>query len=132
VSLDNLGDGPLDPFLDDPDDPASLLDGGDIHEAPMPLSEDERHDVMADLAELAEFRTALAPQGVDGIIVDCGDCGEQHYFGWDLMAANLRALLGEGRTHVHEPAFSPDPDAYVSWDYARGYTDAVHTLSKRR
>ena len=135
VSLDNLGDGPLDPFLDDPDDPASLLDDvddqGDL-DALLPLSEDERHDVMADLAELAEFRTTLGPQGVDGIIVDCGDCGEQHYFGWDLMAANLRALLGEGRTHVHEPAFSPDPDAYVSWDYARGYTDAVHTLSKRR
>jgi hypothetical protein len=48
------------------------------------------------------------------------------------MAANLRALLGEGRTHVHEPAYSPDHDAYVSWDYARGYADAVHALSKRR
>ena len=48
------------------------------------------------------------------------------------MAANLRALLGEGRTHVHEPAFAPDSDAYVSWDYARGYTDALRMLSKRR
>ena len=48
------------------------------------------------------------------------------------MAANLRALLGEGRTHVHEPAFLPDHDAYVSWDYARGYVDAVQTLTKRR
>jgi hypothetical protein len=48
------------------------------------------------------------------------------------MGANLRALLGEGRTHVHEPAFSPDRDAYVSWDYARGYADAVQALSKRR
>ena len=47
------------------------------------------------------------------------------------MAANLRALLGEGRTHVHEPAFAPDPDAYVSWDYARGYTDAVQALTER-
>ena len=43
------------------------------------------------------------------------------------MAANLHALLGEGRTHVHEPAFAPDHDAYVSWDYARGYTDAVQS-----
>lgn len=125
----NLDDGPLDPFLDDPDDPAGLLDD---NEAPEPLGDDERRDVIADLAELVEFRTTLAPQGVDGIIVDCGDCGEQHYFGWDLMAANLRALLGEGRTHVHEPAFSPDPDAYVSWDYARGYTDAVQALTERR
>lgn len=125
----NLDDGPPDPFLDDPDDPAGLLDD---NEAPEPLGDDERRDVIADLAELVEFRTTLAPQGVDGIIVDCGDCGEQHYFGWDLMAANLRALLGEGRTHVHEPAFSPDPDAYVSWDYARGYTDAVQALTERR
>lgn len=126
VSVD---EGPQDPFFGDPDDPAALLDD---HEPPQPLTDEERRDVLADLSELAEFRATLAPQGVDGIVVDCGDCGEQHYFGWELMAANLRALLGEGRTHVHEPAFAPDPDAYVSWDYARGYTDAVQTLSKRR
>jgi hypothetical protein len=125
---DAHADGPLDPFLGDPDDPASLLDDG---EPPQPLTEDEREDVLADLTELEIFRVTLGPQGVHGITVDCGDCGEQHFFGWDLMAANLRALLGEGRTHVHEPAFAPDPDAYVSWDYARGYTDAVQALTKR-
>jgi hypothetical protein len=125
----NLDDGPLDPFIDDPDDPAALLDDA---EPAQPLSDDEREDVLADLAELAEFRAVLAPQGVHGITVDCGDCGEPHFFGWDLMAANLRALLGEGRTHVHEPAYAPDHDAYVSWDYARGYTDAVNALTKRR
>jgi hypothetical protein len=125
----NLDDGPLDPFLDDPSDPAALLDDS---EPAQPLSDDERADVLADLAELAEFRTTLASQGVEGIAVECGDCGEQHFFGWDLMAANLRALLGEGRTHVHEPAFAPDPESYVSWDYARGYTDAVNAFTKRR
>ena len=122
-------EGPRDPFLGDPDDPAALLDEA---EPQQPLTDDERHDVLADLDELAEFRDVLDPQGVRGIVVDCGDCGEQHYFGWALMAANLRSLLGEGRTHVHEPAFQPDPDHYVSWDYARGYADAVQTLSKRR
>jgi hypothetical protein len=122
-------DGPLDPFLDDPQDPASLLD--DAVPA-QPLSDDERADVEADLAELADFRAALEPVGVEGICVECADCGEQHFFGWALMAANLHALLGEGRTHVHEPAFAPDPEAYVSWDYARGYVDALATLSKRR
>lgn len=125
----NLDDGPLDPFLGDPNDPAGLLDDD---EPPTPLSDDERADVLADLAELSSFVAALAPQGVEGIVVDCGDCHEQHFFGWDLMAANLRALLGDGRTHVHEPAFAPDPDAYVSWDYARGYTDAVQSVSKHR
>jgi hypothetical protein len=125
----SLDDGPLDPFLNDPEDPVVLLGDG---EPMQPLTDEERADVEADLAELAEFRASLAPQGIAGIVVECGDCGDEHYFGWDLMAANLRALLGHGRTHVHEPAYEPDPDAYVSWDYARGYTDAVHTLSKRR
>jgi hypothetical protein len=122
-------EGPLDPFLGDPDDPASLLD--DIEPA-RPLSGDELDDVRADLAELAEFRAVLDPVGIHGIVVECADCGEQHFFGWDLMVANLQALLGEGRTHVHEPAFAPDSEAYVSWDYARGYTDAVNALTKRR
>jgi hypothetical protein len=125
----NLDDGPLDPFLDDPADPAALLED---NEPAQPLSDEERSDVLADLAELAEFRRALEPQGVEGITVECADCGEQHFFGWELMAANLRALLGEGRTHVHEPAYNPDQDAYVSWDYARGYIDAVNALTKRR
>jgi hypothetical protein len=121
-------DGPLDPFLDDPDDPSALLD--DIEPA-QPLPPEEVADVRADIAELEEFRSILGPVGIQGIIVDCADCGEQHYFGWELMTANLRALLGEGRTHVHEPAFAPDPEAYVSWDYARGYADAVSAVSKR-
>jgi hypothetical protein len=125
----NLDDGPLDPFLNDPEDPVALLGDG---EPAQPLSDEERADIEADLAELAEFRSTLSPYGIAGIVVECGDCGENHFFGWDLMASNLRALLGHGRTHVHEPAYEPDPEAYVSWDYARGYTDAVHTLSKRR
>lgn len=130
--LDGPVDGPVDPFLDDPDDPAALLEPVDGNEPVPPLSDDERADVLADLAELDAFCATLGPQGVAGITVDCADCGEQHYFSWALMAANLRALLGEGRTHVHEPAFAPDPDAYVSWEYARGYVDAVRALTKRR
>jgi len=124
----NLDEGPLDPFLGDPADPAALLD--DLDPA-APLSDQERADVQADLAELRDFRRTLTPAGVAGILVECADCGEQHYFGWELMAANLRALLGDGRTHVHEPAYAPDPDAYVTWDYARGYLDAVRSLPKR-
>jgi Family of unknown function (DUF5319) len=127
----NLDDGPLDPFLGDPNDPAAVLDDDRDDRTAAPLTDEEREDVLADLTELQAFRAILAPQGVAGITVDCGDCGEQHFFGWDLMAANLRALLDEGRTHVHEPAYAPDPDAYVSWDYARGYHDAVQALSQR-
>jgi hypothetical protein len=25
----------------------------------------------------------------------------------------------------HEPAFDPDPAHYVTWEYCRGYADAV-------
>jgi hypothetical protein len=125
----NPDDGPIDPFLGDPSDPATLFDEPDPVQ---PLSEQERADVLADLTELRDFRAALEPVGVEGIFVECGDCGEQHFFGWELMTANLRALLGQGRTHVHEPAYEPDHDAYVTWDYARGYTDAVQSLTQRR
>ena len=46
----NLDDGPMDPFLGDPDDPAALLEEA---EPAQPLSEDERADVLADLADFA-------------------------------------------------------------------------------
>ena len=121
-------DGPVDPFLNDPQDPAAILDEPEPTE---PLSDEERAEVVADLQELAEFRRTLAPRGILGVAVECSDCGEQHYFSWELMAANLRALIGEGRTHVHEPAFEPDPEAFVSWDYARGYTDATKAAAHR-
>jgi hypothetical protein len=128
VSTVGPDDGPLDPFLDDPADPSRILDDAEPAE---PLSDEERADVLADLRELAEFRAALEPRGIHGIAVECSDCGEQHYFGWDLMTANLRSLIGQGRTHVHEPAFDPTPEAYVSWDYARGYTDATEAAARR-
>jgi hypothetical protein len=114
--------GPLDPFLDDPNDPSGLLDDLDPVE---PLTDTDRREIAADLAELEEFEVALTPHSILGIVVDCGDCGEQHFFSWALMAANLRSLLGDGRTGMHEPAAEPTPDAYVSWDYARGFTDAL-------
>lgn len=114
--------GPLDPFLDDPNDPSALLDDLDPVE---PLTDTDRREIAADLAELEEFEVALTPHGILGIVVDCGDCGEQHYFSWALMAANLRSLLGDGRTGMHEPAAEPSADSYVSWDYARGFTDAL-------
>ena len=125
----NLPEGPIDPFLDDPNDPVVLFDEHDDVE---PLSAEERSELEIDLEELVNFRRTLEPDGVHGIAVECGDCGEMHYFSWDLMAGNLHALLGEGRTHVHEPAFDPHPDLYVSWDYARGYTDATKAAARRR
>lgn len=126
-SYDALTDGPLDPFLEDASDLAALFSDPDPIE---PLSDAERSDILVDLEELRAFRTTLAPRGIHGICVECADCGEQHYFSWDLMASNLRSLLGEGRTQIHEPPFEPRPECYVSWDYARGYTDAVRTSAQ--
>jgi hypothetical protein len=114
--------GPPDPFLGDPADPAALFDDVDPI---VPLTIEERADVEDDLAELLEFEAALAPIGFRGVVVDCADCGEPHYFSWSLMTANLRSLLGLGVTQPHEPAFAPDANTFVSWDYARGYTDAL-------
>ncbi len=117
---------PRDPFAGDPDDPTAELaalddDDGD----PEPLTAQEREEVVADLADLDGFQTLLELRGVRGLVVDCASCDEPHYFAWDLLRANLRHLLDRGETRVHEPAFSPDPQDYVSWDYARGYADAV-------
>jgi hypothetical protein len=118
-------DHPLDPFAGDPNDPARELAAYDDEPAAEPLSPDEREAVLGDLEDLEAFRTLLEPRGVRGLVVDCDDCHEPHYFDWDLLQSNLRSLLDNGEPRVHEPAFAPEPDSYVSWDYARGFTDAV-------
>jgi hypothetical protein len=115
-------DPPLDPFADDPGDPTAGLDDD---EELAPLTPDEVEEIAADLADLEVFQVLLEPRGMRGLVVDCQDCEEPHYFAWDLLRANLRHLLAEGQPRVHEPAFSPDPSEYVSWDYARGFADAV-------
>lgn len=116
-------DQPLDPFAGDPGDPSAALDDDDV--VSEPLAPDEREDVLADLEDLEVYRVLLEPRGVRGLVVDCDDCREAHFFGWDLLQSNLRHLLDQGRSRVHEPAFEPDPADYVSWDYARGFADGV-------
>ncbi|MBL7490101.1 DUF5319 domain-containing protein [Frankia sp. AgB1.9] len=129
--MERVSDEPIDPFADDPEDPASELAqldlGDDLLE---PLSLHEREEVLAELGDLDVFRTLLEPRGYRGLVVDCEGCAEPHYFDWDLLTGNLRHLLNEGRTRVHEPAFAPDPSCYVSWDYARGYADGVCEASE--
>jgi Family of unknown function (DUF5319) len=119
-------DAPQDPFAGDPTDPASEL--GDDEAPDEPLSDDERRDLLEDLQDIDAFQALLEPRGVRGLVVDCDDCREPHFFAWELLRANLRSLLDLGSPHVHEPAYSPDPSDYVSWDYARGFLDGVLTL----
>ena len=121
----DVHDEPLDPFNGDPTDPAADLD--DVEPDGMePLSHAERQDVIEDLADLEVYQALLGPIGIRGLVIECEDCHEPHYFDWDLLRGNLKHLLNSGRPRVHEPAFDPDPDHYVTWEYARGYADGVH------
>lgn len=127
-----MHDEPIDPFAGDPSDPAAelaSLDDPDTDDGPDdtdPLNETEREDVLEDLADLEIYQALLGPAGVRGLVIDCEDCHEPHYFDWDLLGSNLRHLLDSGRPRVHEPAYDPDPEHYVTWEYARGYADGVH------
>ena len=120
---------PLDPFADDPQDPAGGFDDDEPDDLE-PLTADERSDIVADLEDLEVFQALLEPRGVRGLVVDCQDCDEPHYFAWDLLRGNLKHLLDAGMPRVHEPAFAPDPADYVSWDYARGFADGVLTADE--
>ncbi|MGH3869408.1 MAG: DUF5319 domain-containing protein [Pseudonocardiaceae bacterium] len=126
VAHDSL---PPDPFAGDPEDPALALealdDPADVIEEP--LDAEERAGLLADLNDLTVYQALLAPRGLRGIVVECPDCTEQHYHEWHLLRATLQQLLEAGRMRPHEPAYNPDPDGYVSWEYCRGYTDAALT-----
>nr|WP_282440085.1 DUF5319 domain-containing protein [Corynebacterium simulans] len=113
---------PRDPFADDPNDPASFLEED---EQVMPLSEEERLAIIHDLALVQEFSRVLGPRGIDGIFFLCEDCEENHFYEWDIMAANMRATLDGELAPVHEPGAQPDPTRYVPWDYALGYMDGL-------
>lgn len=131
---------PPDPFAGDPDDPARSLEalddghddvlngsGAEDEGEGSELTEAERAEILADLADLAVYQALLSGRGVRGVVVDCMDCGEQHFHEWNLLRASLQQLLDEGRMRPHEPAFDPDPAHYVTWEYCRGYADATIT-----
>jgi hypothetical protein len=116
---------PPDPFAGDPDDPAWALSEEDDDEQVQALDDEERTELLSDLTDLAVYQALLEPRGVRGIVVDCGDCGEPHYHDWELLRSSLRQLLADGRMRPHEPAYNPDPSAYVSWEYCRGFADGA-------
>jgi hypothetical protein len=122
---------PPDPFLGDPDDPTGLLADLDTEDDDLePLSEDERGHLVDDLAEIEVFAALLEPEGVKGLLVWCEGCEEDHYFAWEILRANLTHIVEHGIPRVHEPPFQPDPDDYVSMDYARGFVDGVTSLDE--
>ena len=100
-----------------------------------PLDDDEREvpglepaeeqDVRADLEDLMAMRRVFAGQGVKGVVIVCPDCGENHFYEWDLLKENLEHLLRFGEPRMHEPAFDVREDEYIQWDYGKGYLDAL-------
>lgn len=113
---------PRDPFADDPNDPASFLEE---EEQVAPLSEEERIAAIQDLAIVEECAKFLSPRGMDGVFFQCGDCEDNHFYEWDIMAANIRASLNNELAAVHEPSAEPDPARFVPWDYALGFLDGM-------
>jgi hypothetical protein len=93
------------------------------------LDDDDREALRQDLVDVQVLQEVLGPKGIKGAVFYCPDCDEDHYLGWELLAGNLRELLEAGESPVHEPAFDPDPDEYVSWDYARGFLDGYESFA---
>jgi Family of unknown function (DUF5319) len=88
-----------------------------------PLDDEEREALRQDLTDVESLKELLGPKGIRGVVFYCPDCDEDHFLGWDLLRGNLEQLLEDGDSPVHEPAFDPDPNDYVSWDFARGFLD---------
>ena len=75
------------------------------------------------------MRVVFESQGAKGVVINCTDCGMNHYFGWELLKESLEHMLQTGEPRMHEPAFAPNEEDYIAWDYAKGYVDA---LGRRR
>ncbi len=95
-----------------------------------PLRDEEKAALRQDLVDVQVLKEVLGPKGIKGAVFYCPDCNEDHFLAWDLLAGNLQELLEAGESPVHEPAFEPDPDEYVSWDYARGFLDGYESFEQ--
>lgn len=113
---------PLDPFADDPNDPASFLEDEERAE---PLSPEERVAVIQDLSHVRDAQRHLKPRGILGVSFLCEDCDQVHYYDWEIMEQNMIATLNNQLPPVHEPSANPSFEAYVPWDYAMGYLDGL-------
>jgi hypothetical protein len=105
------------------------MDPEDEFEDPQ-LEAEEREALRQDLVDVQVLKQVLGSKGIKGAVFYCPDCDEDHYLAWELLAGNLRELLEAGESPVHEPAFDPDPDEYVSWDYARGFLDGYESFEQ--
>ena len=105
----------------DPEDPSANEE---------PLDPEEREALRQDLLDVQVLQDVLGAKGIKGTVFYCPDCDEDHFLTWELLSGNLQELLEQGESPVHEPAFDPDPDEYVSWDYARGFLDGYESYEQ--
>jgi len=105
-------------------------EAGPTPEGEEPLDADEREALQQDLVDVQVLKEILGDKGIRGVVFYCPDCDEDHFLAWDLLAGNLQELLSAGESPVHEPAFEPDPNDYVSWDYARGFLDGYESYEQ--
>lgn len=97
-------------------------------EQPYELSWQERRDIEEDLRDLGTMRGIFEPQQVKGVVIACPDCGDNHYYEWELLDENLHHMLDTGEPRMHEPAWDIHEDEYIQWDYGKGYIDAMTDL----
>jgi predicted RNA-binding Zn-ribbon protein involved in translation (DUF1610 family) len=99
--------------------------GAEREGEPLGLEPEEEDNVRADLEDLGGMRQVFQQQGVRGVVIACPDCGENHFYEWDLLKENLEHMLSTGEPRIHEPAFEVREDEYIQWDYGKGYIDAL-------
>lgn len=121
---------PDDPFADNAE---IMAEFGELDQEKVgPLGHDERAELTNDLSELAVYQALLEPTGVKGVVVHCMECDVHHYHDWQLLRSSLQRLLDDGMVSQHEPAFNPNPEHYVTWEYCKGYTDGVRATESTR
>lgn len=119
---------PQDPFEGDPDDPSHLLEPDEPF---TPLTDQERREVEEDLSLVRRFREVLSPEGLLGIVMLCEDCGEPHYYNWDVLETHYLTLLSGQESPVHEPQFTPEVNRYAPWEYCAGFLDGRNSARFR-
>jgi hypothetical protein len=89
------------------------------------IDPEERESILEELEDLSALREMFELRGFKGVMITCAECGEDHYYGWEMLKESLEYMLETGEPRMHEPAFEPHPDEYISWDYGRGFLDAL-------
>jgi len=95
------------------------------------MDPEEREQILEELEDLDSLRSLFEERGFKGVMITCAECGEDHYYGWDMLKESLEYMLDTGEPRMHEPAFEPHPDDYISWDYGRGYLDSMSESDAR-